>query len=134
MSKVNKFIGWAQYTKDEFDKLTFTQKIGRIIFVRDIKDNEITHSQIYFGTRLYAEINDVLNIKVSNIINSLGQISPDGKFKTFNSEINKIIYNATNITDSIILLKWELLKLQEHINKVSERVDNIQIITGDDIL
>lgn len=67
MSLTNKFLGFTQYTKDEFDKLSFEQKTGRLNLVREIIDNKVTKSQIYFGNRLYAESNsDLLTKEVAD--------------------------------------------------------------------
>ena len=67
MSLTNKFIGWAQYTKDEFEKLSFTQKTGRLIFVRDIENNiesliaegligdQLQERALHYSTIIYEE-------------------------------------------------------------------------------
>lgn len=74
MSLTNKFLGFTQYTKDEFDKLSFEQKTGRLNLVREIIDNKVTKSQIYFGNRLYAESNsDLLTKEVADA--SYGKLS-----------------------------------------------------------
>ena len=40
-------------------KLLITEKEGRLNFVRTFyENNTLIHSSIYFGTRLYAEINN----------------------------------------------------------------------------
>ena len=74
MSLTNKFLGFTQYTKDVFDKLSFEQKTGRLNLVREIIDNKVTKSQIYFGNRLYAESNgDLLTKEVADA--SYGKVS-----------------------------------------------------------
>ena len=35
----NKFLGWSQYTKDEFDKLSKVEKFGRLFFVRELDES-----------------------------------------------------------------------------------------------
>jgi hypothetical protein len=121
--KKNKFIGWAQYTKEEFTKLTFTQKAGRLIFVRELDENGLcTHSQIYFGSRLYAEVNSdntILNNIVSNIISSIGKnIAEDGSFIEFDIELHPIVGGKTNITEAIIALEIAINNLIERIVKI----------------
>lgn len=74
MSLTNKFLGFTQYTKDEFDKLSFEEKTGRLNLVREIIDDKVTKSQIYFGNRLYAETNgDFLTKEVADA--SYGKLS-----------------------------------------------------------
>ena len=74
MSLTNKFLGFTQYTKDEFDKLSFEEKTGRLNLVREIIDNKVTKSQIYFGNRLYGEANgDFLTKEVADA--SYGKLS-----------------------------------------------------------
>lgn len=133
--KKNKFIGWAQYTKDEFDKLSFTQKSGRLIFVRDIENNIVKHSQIYFGSRLYAEVNgensnSALNNIISNIISSLGKnVSENGTFIPFDLELYPIIGGKNNITDAIIALELAINNLIDKIEKIEIRLK----IEGNDL-
>lgn len=135
MSLTNKFIGWAQYTKDEFEKLSFTQKTGRLIFVRDIENNICKHSQIYFGSRLYAEVNSengngALNSIISNIISSLGKnVSANGTFIPFDLELYPIIGGKNNITDAIIALELSINNLIKKIEKIETSLK----IEGDDL-
>jgi hypothetical protein len=129
--KKNKFIGWAQYTKDEFQKLSFTQKVGKLIFVRDIDENgECQHSEIYFGTRLYAEVNGILNNVVSNIISSLGEnVSKNGSFNKFNIELHPILGGKQNFTEAVIALEIAIKNLIERVESIENRLE----IEGDDL-
>lgn len=129
--KKNKFIGWAQYTKEEFQKLSFTQKAGRLIFVRDMDKNGVCqHSEIYFGTRLYAEVNGILNNIVSNMISSLGKnVSKDGSFIEFDIELHPILGGKHDFTEAVIALEIAIKGLIERIEAIEDRFS----IEGDDL-
>jgi hypothetical protein len=143
----NKFLGWAQYTKEEFDKLLITEKAGRLNFVRTFDENNTPiHSSIYFGTRLYAEVNDnsLLEKKITNIITSLGScVSENGEFKEFEIEQHEILSGATDITTALIILETSIISISDGLkelkNEVNElksevkELENMHIIEGDDI-
>lgn len=123
MSKVNKFFGYAQYTKEEFDKLRFTEKAGRLIFVRDIKEDGTIHSQIYFGTRLYAETNStILNDRIDNIIEILGVQSSDGNLTLNFTTDNEIVGGSTNFVEAILKLETSILNLQKQIDEINKKL------------
>ena len=131
----NKFLGWSQYTKDEFDKLSKVEKFGRLFFVRELDESgETKTASIYFGNRLYAEVNsDAKEIEmINNIIESLGEmVDSNGHFIRFSIEDHEILGqdSVNNATDAIVALENAILaevsKRKKDINAVEEKVDNL---------
>lgn len=58
------FKGFKQATQSEYDAVSYSNKKGYIWFVRDfVNDDEkqgYLYAKIYFGNRLYADSNEVL--------------------------------------------------------------------------
>lgn len=134
----NKFLGWAQYTKEEFKTLSFAQKAGRLIFVRDFDENGILKgSEIYFGSRLYAQTSDNVSSKINNIIKSLGEnVGEDGVLNPFDLELHPIIGNENTFIGALYALETSLNSLISNITDLTNRVEVLETtneVTGDDI-
>ena len=89
-----KFLGFKQVTKSFYDSMTDSEKKGYLFLVREFAENErqeqvLVSSALYFGTRKYAETNDVsamaaVNEKVDSIIEALGgSVDEDGNYVGF---------------------------------------------------
>lgn len=140
----DKFRGWGQYTKAEFDTLSNTDKYGKLIFVRDLDSSGTTvNAQIYFGTRLYAEINDsgATSEIINNIIKALGtMVNSNGQFVRFSID-HEILSGATSATDALVLLESAIVseanRLGNEIEALGERISTIEeiilYVTGNDI-
>lgn len=133
------FRGWGQYTKEQFDNLSDVDKKGKLLFVRDLdQSGETRNAQIYFGTRLYAEINDSGETSeiINNIINSLGaMVTSRGEFVRFSID-HEILSGATDTTSALTLLETAIISITNKTNEIDGRLKNVEdivlYITGND--
>jgi len=140
----NQFRGWGQYTSEEFNTLSNAEKYGKIIFVRDLDlSGSTVGAKIYFGTRLYAELNDsgATGEIINNIIRALGaMVNSRGEFVNFSID-HEILSGATDATEALILLESAIIdkanELGSQIEALGERLSNVEdiilYVTGNDI-
>ena len=119
------FKGFKQVSLETYNGLTDEQKKQYLWLVRDVQNNEVLSSAIYFGTRKYAEVNDssASEEQFSNLLASLGSlVDENGEFLGFLPvEEHALLASAETFSDAIVLLEQAVLQNAEAIQgKVSQ--------------
>lgn len=137
MANTTTFLGFRQVTGDYYRKLSADEKKFYLWLVRDIIEASgatKTHSEIYFGTRKYAEVNEdaASDYTVNNIIESLGLIDENGEYIGFLPDETEVMADADSIKDALLALEEALGKkadseyVDEEIEKIEDEIDDIQ--------
>ena len=114
------FKNFKQVKYSTFSAIADADKIGYMWLVRD-EDNGMSY--IYFGSRKYAEINDVSESnKLSQIFTTLGNaINENGEWVGFTGGTD-VISNAQNISEAISSLDTALGTKTEEINNAINEI------------
>lgn len=121
------FKGFKQVSLDTYNGLSDEEKKNYLWFVRELSGSAVLSAAIYFGTRLYAEVNDdaASEAKVDSIIASLGDvIDENGEWLGFLPvEEHELLSNTgvTSLTDALSVLEAAILANSDAIaGKVSQ--------------
>lgn len=127
------FLGFKQVTLATYNGLTDEAKKHYLWLVRDVESGSTVHAAIYFGTRLYAQMNETdssLNEKVENIITSLGDaIDENGEFVGFLPIAEHEILGVSsihNLTEALEALEAAILQNESSIEDALGRIEVLE--------
>lgn len=121
------FKNFKQVKYSTFSAIADADKIGYMWLVRD-EDNGMSY--IYFGSRKYAEINDVTETtKIANLFNALGDaINENGEWVGF-TESTDVIKTATNLSEAVSSLDSALNaktgEINDAINEIKAQIAGV---------
>lgn len=122
------FKGFKQVSLETYQQTSDENKKNYLWLVREMSGDTVIHSAIYFGTRLYAEVNDGTSIdqRVAGIIASLGEaVDENGEWVGFLPLVeHELLGNSgiTNVTDALSVLEAAILANADAIGGIQDKV------------